>query len=394
MICIEKQMEMSIPDLPRIGRPADVLFFDIETTGLSARTAGLYLIGLLTCTEESTSPPNEALPIPVHKKEAAVHAASDAAAPKWTLRQYFCEDVSDEPEVLRQFFTLLRSKKVLISYNGDGFDLPFLRHTAAQYALETPLEQADSFDLFRRFRPLKRLLSLPDLKLKTCERFLGIDREDRFTGAELISVYQHWQKTREDEALRTLLLHNEEDIAHLPDLLPLLRYTDPDLGQCFLDAHTLTPTEDGSGTLLTLRYRFEGAQPFPQPLNLRDDRWTLQLADRSAVLTVPLRRDELKYFYPNPQDYYYLPSEDCAIHKSLAEFVDRRARKKASAQTCYQRRQGLFLPEAAPVFEPLFRTSFRDTRLYAEYTEALWQDPEKATEYLRSVMACLGIGSS
>lgn len=46
MITIEKRLELpeSYP-LSRIGAPDQLLFFDIETTGLSAEHSRLYLIG-------------------------------------------------------------------------------------------------------------------------------------------------------------------------------------------------------------------------------------------------------------------------------------------------------------------------------------------------------------
>ena len=37
--------------------------------------------------------------------------------------------------------------------------------------------------------------------------------------------------------------------------------------------------------------------------------------------------------------------EDCAIHKSVGQYVDRSARKKATAKTCYTRAAGLFVPQ-------------------------------------------------
>ena len=233
MIRIEKVLTQPVPsDIYTIGAPEDVLFFDIETTGLSARSAGLYLIGVLTYTvaasiaeESNTASSSDETQI---SAVPSAHRAASApeAAGHWTLLQYFCEDVADEPAVLQAFFDLLRTKKILISYNGDGFDIPFLRHMVEQYGLRAPrphhstvlhdradcpatdgsaiddtrplysFDTVESFDLFKKFRPLKHLLGLPDLKLKSCERFLGIDREDRFTGGELIEVYFEWQKTK------------------------------------------------------------------------------------------------------------------------------------------------------------------------------------------------------
>ncbi len=301
MICIEKVLTQPVPsDIYTIGAPEDVLFFDIETTGLSARSAGLYLIGVLTYTADASIAKDRNIASSSDEAQLSAgpsaHRAASAptsrttspdsnepeAAGHWTLLQYFCEDVADEPAVLQAFFELLRTKKILISYNGDGFDIPFLRHMVEQYRLRAsrphhstalherancpatdesaiadarPLysfDTVESFDLFKKFRPLKRLLGLPDLKLKSCERFLGIDREDRFTGGELIEVYFEWQKTKAPALLDTLLLHNAEDIANLPNLLPLHRYRSLPHSDFQLRAHECL--QDGTTPIVHLSF--------------------------------------------------------------------------------------------------------------------------------------------
>lgn len=382
MIRIEKALTQPVPsDIYTIGAPEDVLFFDIETTGLSARSAGLYLIGVLTYTNK-----------------------------KWTLLQFFCEDVADEPAVLQAFFELLRTKKALISYNGDGFDIPFLRHMLEQYGLPYSFDAVESFDLFKKFRPLKRLLNLPDLKLKSCERFLGIDREDRFTGGELIEVYFEWQKTKVPALLDTLLLHNAEDIANLPNLLPLLRYRALPHSDFQLRAHerlqdggtplvhlsfTLlspmppsahAPVENGTREVQDERRQHWSEHALPQPMDLRGDFWALHAEGSAVELYVQLFEGERKLFFADFEHYYYLPAEDQVIHQSLAEFVDRSARKKACARNCYQRVTGCFLPECSEVYTPALQAEYRDKLRYAQYSDALFDDEAKAAAYLKSFL--------
>ena len=382
MIRIEKALTQPVPsDIYTIGAPEDVLFFDIETTGLSARSAGLYLIGVLTYTDKS-----------------------------WTLLQFFCEDVADEPAVLQAFFELLRTKKTLISYNGDGFDIPFLRHMVEQYGLPYSFDAVESFDLFKKFRPLKRLLGLPDLKLKSCERFLGIDREDRFTGGELIEVYFEWQKTKAPALLDTLLLHNAEDIANLPNLLPLLRYRALPHSDFQLRAHerlqdgatplvhlsfTLlppmspsahAPAENDAREVMDARRQHWPEHALPKPMDLRGDFWALHAEGSTVELYVQLFEGERKLFFADFEHYYYLPAEDQVIHQSLAEFVDRSARKKACARNCYQRVSGCFLPECSEVYTPALQAEYRDKLRYAQYSDALFDDAAKAVAYLKSFL--------
>ena len=120
MIRTEKPIELTTSfDMSLIAPVEDIMFFDIETTGLSSWKSGLYLIGILTYDDG------------------------------WKLIQYFCEDVSDETRVLENFFTILSSKRVLISFNGDGLDIPFLTHMVEQYGLPYSFDNVESFDIFK-----------------------------------------------------------------------------------------------------------------------------------------------------------------------------------------------------------------------------------------------------
>ena len=355
MLRIEKNIELTTAfDLSLIAPAEDIMFFDIETTGLSSWKSGLYLIGLLTYDDG------------------------------WKLIQYFCEDVTDETAALENFFTLLSSKKVLISFNGDGFDIPFLTHMAEQYGLPYTFDGVESYDILKKLRPLKKLLGLENLKLKTCEKFLGIYREDRFSGGDLIDVYFQWQEDRSQDLLDCLLLHNFEDIENMPNVLPILNYVYALKGDFSLQSQELVKHPTENRQVLSLNCKTSIAVPVPLDITL--DNWFINMTGSALNLCADLYEGELKFFYPNYNDYYYLPMEDRAIHKSLAEFVDRSHRKKATAKTCYQKVSGIFLPEPEPVFSPTLRKEYKDKLLYAQFSPDLFQDNVSARNYLRSII--------
>ncbi|WP_031555011.1 ribonuclease H-like domain-containing protein [Oribacterium sp. FC2011] len=355
MLRIEKPIELTTEfDLSLIAPAEDIMFFDIETTGLSSWKSGLYLIGLLTYDES------------------------------WKLIQYFCEDVSDEITVLENFFTLLSSKKVLISFNGDGFDIPFLTHMAEQYGLPYSFDNVESFDILKKIRPLKKLLGLENMKLKTCEKFLGIYREDRFSGGDLINVYFQWQEDHSQDKLECLLLHNFEDIENMPHILPILNYLYALTGSFSLHSQEIVEHPTEKRKVLSLTY--ETSVTVPVPLDIKLDNWFMNLSDTDLNLCADLYEGELKFFYPNHTDYYFLPMEDRAIHRSLAEFVDRSHRKKATAKTCYQRVSGLFLPEPEPVFSPVLYREYKDKLAYTQFAPELFDDETLTEAYLRSVI--------
>lgn len=339
-------------DLPDT-HPQDLLFFDIETTGLRVQSSALYLIGALLCQPDG----------------------------HWELQQFFSEGLHDEPELIRAFQKLLSGKKVLITYNGDNFDFPFLQRTAESYELNLDFSKYVSLDLFRAIRPARKYLQLESYRLKSCEHFLGIDREDPYTGGELISVYEDYLKTGNEAERDSLLLHNAEDLSNLPPLLPLLRYVKlPELDYCLSDL-TLLP---GENPFLRLEYRMPLS--LPRSRQLETPEWRMELDGECVFLEVRLFKGELKHFYPDYRNYYYMPSEDCAWHRSVAQFSDPRSRVKATRETAYERKSGIFLPQPSPVFQPVFKKSYKDRETFAYYKEEEFREPEKARTYLAELL--------
>ena len=57
---------------------------------------------------------------------------------------------------------------------------------------------------FKELSPIKPLLCLENYKQKSIEAFLGIDREDKYSGGELINVYYEYLAQKDDEKLSLL----------------------------------------------------------------------------------------------------------------------------------------------------------------------------------------------
>ncbi|HAT02186.1 MAG TPA: exonuclease [Oribacterium sp.] len=360
MIQNEKNLSPSIAyDVHAIGNPEELLFFDIETTGLSVYRSSLYLIGYLYY---------------------------DPSSSVWVSGQIFCESLADEADALKAFSRHLHENTILVSYNGDSFDLPFLKHMAAQYSIPLFSENQKSVDLLKLFRPLKKILHLENLKLKTCERALSIDREDPYSGKELIEMYARWQENRDPELLRILLLHNREDIENLPRILPLLHYRFLEQTEKTLLFQKVIASANGHAETLTLCYETGLSLPFPW--EKQTETYRLHWEKCMIRLEVSLYAGELRYFYPDVENYYYLPAEDMAVHRSLASFVDAKHRKKATPKTCYQRQEGIFIPQPEDILQPVFLKEYKSADRFSLYRG---QDlpAEDAVRYVNAVLHAL-----
>lgn len=331
----------------------DVLLYDIETTGLNPKSSQLYLLGVLLFHENNIE-----------------------------LIQYFAESVLDEEEILEHFFQLCKTKKVLISFNGEGFDNRFIESMTKSYG-KLPLHlNMKQLDLFKLIRKRKKFYGLDSASLKSCERFLGIHREDRYSGGELISVYQEYLQDKDSEKKNFLLLHNREDIQNLPALFSFLAYENIFQGNIqFQKAELLVSDE-----IRKLCLQFSLPSPVPVPLKLDPKNYLLAIKDKSLILTVPLYKGELCYFFKDYKDYEFIPSEDRVVHKSLASMYPKEMREKAKASTAYQKMKTSFLP----IFqekEKVFKKTYQDKQCFIPFKESTFESINPV-EYLLSFLQC------
>lgn len=95
-----------------------------------------------------------------------------------------------------------------------------------QYHISCDLSRFKGIDIYRRIAPYKNFMKLPNCKQKTIEGFLHTEREDVYSGGELIDIYHEYVLTHDPEKEHFLLLHNEEDIKGMLDIIAALAIPD------------------------------------------------------------------------------------------------------------------------------------------------------------------------
>jgi hypothetical protein len=334
------------------------VFFDIETTGFSPAHSIVYLIGCVRRDEENVY-----------------------------IDQFFAESPSDEEEVLSSFLELLSDCQTLISYNGIGFDIPFLKAKCDTYHLRERFKDISYLDIFKSVSSIKFLLKLSNYKQKTLEDFMGLSREDKYSGGDLINVYHEYCSSHSKEQEDLLLLHNYEDVLGMMDLLPVFSYIEIFQGQYSISETKLESYKAIDGTeskelLITLCNDY----PVPKRVSFQyKDFYFISNAEIST-LRIPVYRGELHFFYPNYKDYYYLPQEDMAIHKSVASFVDKEYRENAHAFNCYSRKTGEFLPQYDAIMSPVFKKEYKDKVSYFEITEDFYTSDVMLRRYVTHIL--------
>lgn len=334
------------------------LFFDIETTGFSPTKACVYMIG---CAYRSAN---------------ALH-----------IVQFFAEGPDEESEIIKEFLALSCNYKKLITFNGIGFDVPFLKAKAIKYDIDTDWSKYDYLDIFKEITPIKPLLSLENYKQKTIEKFLGLIREDKYSGGDLIAVYNDFVYSKNDELIELLRLHNYEDVLGMTQLLPILSYTQLLKSSFTPQRVEVTPytSYDGSPKKeLVIYCRCDFS--VPNPIMVRKDNFYLRLKQDKLSVRTDIYEGKLKYFYDNYKDYFYLPNEDTAIHKSVAAYVDKEYKEKCKANNCYIKKSGSFIIQYSAVMKPEFREDHKDKHSYFKLTEDFCNSEEMLKKYTMHII--------
>lgn len=349
MKTIQKTLSIHVKSLTLTSNELrDAAFFDIETTGLHWKTSHLCVIGLLYQEEQSVK-----------------------------LTQIFLDSPLEERNALELFFKYLQSKKRLIHYNGSSFDIPYLIQKAEFYGLEHPFASLESIDLYRKVSIYKKLLQLESYKQKDLEKAVSYPRLDQLSGKDLITYYQQYLKTADQKLFDMILLHNYDDLLGMTAILPLWNIQYYLCNPCRADI--IEETDD------SVRVRCRDTWELPIHFTLKIKPFAIMFHDHVLNLIVPKQFMILKHFFPNYKDYYYLPAEDTAIHKSIGQFVEKEHRCRASAATCYQKKEGFYLPVPAKFTEiPHFVSEYKSSESFCLFDQH-FKNPDFCGKYMRSV---------
>ncbi len=168
----------------------EAFFIDIETTGLSRMYSDIISITVLLYEENC-----------------------------YKIHQVFCEFKPDEPLALKYLKELIRTKKYVITYNGNSFDIPFLAFKLQKHGIDINFDSFVKIDLYSWLRHLKNKVQAENLKLKSAEEFFNIKRNDTINGEDVTVLYEAYRIEPRKEFSYLIMQHNYEDVFNLPELL-------------------------------------------------------------------------------------------------------------------------------------------------------------------------------
>lgn len=335
----------------------NILFFDIETTGFSSQYNYIYLIG-----------------------------AASVDNNKIMLTQFFAEHPDEEKELLQQFLQYIELYSLFVNFNGEGFDIPFIQQRLSKYNLyESKINKENSFDILSWIKANKKTFNLIDYKLKTIERYLGIYREDLYSGGELIKQYYQYIKSKDPALEYNLLLHNGEDVYYMVIICKILKLTPRTKNQQLLNFSDYNVVWSDSSLQLNIHLPQSERNSFVFATEHTKISWDIQ--NRLFTLEAKPFLEELYYFFTNYKDYYYVPSLDEALHRSVAKYLDYPDKVLAKASNCYKKSHGYFISNILPSHSiPLFKKDYKSKDYYIKL-ETLTNTNTLDEEWLQNIAA-------
>lgn len=173
----------------------DILVLDLETTGLSRSGILAFMIGL-------------------GYYEGEV----------FTVEQIFLPDPDAEVNSFDRLIELIKSKSLLITFNGKTFDVPVLESRLLYHQIWLNLRAMEHLDLLHIARRLWKN-KLPSCALETIEFYvLGHirDKELDIEGSEIPQTYFNFLMNGDPELIKRIFIHNHHDILHTAALFTLI----------------------------------------------------------------------------------------------------------------------------------------------------------------------------
>jgi uncharacterized protein YprB with RNaseH-like and TPR domain len=249
-----------VHDLFRYGatipRTGDLLFFDLETTGLSSGAGTVAFLAAFGRVAEPGGPDGGGLDDSGPKSGGEVPG-------KLIIRQYLLLDYPGEADFLKALaaeFDPVRGKAPLaVSFNGKSFDAQILRTRFRMQGLPHP-----SYYHADLLHPARRLWKRPlgDCSQKNLEvSVLGLDRAGDINGGLAPDIWFSFLKTGKTGELLGICDHNVRDIKGLASLLLALG----EIAAAPLESRNKFLFDFESLALWWRKTLLSGEKPFPLP---------------------------------------------------------------------------------------------------------------------------------
>lgn len=306
----------------------NAFLLDIETSGLSRENHQIICIGV-----------------------QYVASTGELKYKQWVL-----EKGIEEKELLNYFIQFCQNFQRVYTYNGKGFDWPFLLARLQFHQLK--LDALQHLVLV----DMKKILNPIASKRFELEKAISYTRQTSVSGKELVRLYTTYASCGEAPYLALILKHNIDELNSLLALYEVYHLL------YHLEKLPCIYTEQ---TEHTMTYSLQTPTSLSTELNFTYEAFTLTWNHNSHEIhfQVQLNNCSLKQYLEPVKDYYYIPDQGQLLHKSLASFISNSQKRKATKEECVIIKTSSFikLHSTYRVMLPLWYDHSKE--VYIEFTE-------------------------
>ena len=221
---------------------------------------------------------------------------------------------SDEFELLSSLVPILPRKGIFYTFNGTSFVLPFLEKKLKAYVLENPLTGLEHRDLYRILKPLYYYLRLPSRRM-----------------SDYLEVINTGSLKPELPAENSPQESQEYALPALTHLLPYLVFPGNDLIPDTFRPEITDVTRDDEHVYFICRLPYK----VPKKASFTAGPYYLIADGEKLSCSVQVENETIRRYFPDYENYRYLPMEGYAIHRSVASFVPKERQIQAERDTCF-----------------------------------------------------------
>ncbi len=295
------EIGFDMPAFPPGTSFRDCLFLDTETTGLWGANALAFMVGVAFYDDDA-----------------------------FVIRQYFLDDLDQEPAMLVDLSQTLAGKAGVITFNGRLFDMPLLERRYLFNRIDSPTVELSDMPNWDLLMPARRLWRkrLGSCSLSSLEsNLLGFHRSQSDVPGWLIpQIYYDYLRSGDGRQLSRVFYHNEIDLLSMAAVghALLRQISQPGASDYALDLISLGRWRLKMGEVSAAEQSFRLALDGEPTL----DEFQLLLRELGYLLKRSERGDEAALIW---QQWAVTTLDDVTPHVELAKHFEWRKRAYSTA---------------------------------------------------------------
>jgi hypothetical protein len=304
----------------------------------------------------------------------------------------FNDDGNSEREMLEAFGEIMNNYDYLISYNGDTFDIPYMKSKLSKQNLATDFhgltktehdrniiadfDRIISIDLYKITRKWKKFLGLDSAKQIDIENLVNFKRQSFISGGKLIDAYKDYLDFGSESLLFDMLTHNKDDICGLISITEFVNLP------YVIDELVINDIKNLDDSII-----YTCAIPkLPCRITYSDDYMYFNATGNEMKIHIKKLDTTMNYYFKDYRNYYYLPLEKMAVHKSVAEYIDKAHKEKATKETAKVSKTSSFIIAPKHYDEDLFHITDLKSTAYVEVQDKLLTVCDLSYDYIRKAL--------